>query len=69
MQEIENHMSVFGLSSGHAMQEHHKASIAHKYKTNMFPKVARTKMQPQEIFFGIETKDRSSCDKYPYLDH
>jgi hypothetical protein len=49
MPELENHMSIFGLSSEHAMQEHHKASIAYKYKTNMFPKVARTKMQPQDI--------------------
>jgi hypothetical protein len=38
MQEMEYHMSIFGLSSGHAMQEDHEAPIAYKYKMHVFPK-------------------------------
>jgi hypothetical protein len=45
MQEITHLMDMFALSSKDAMQEDQGASFICKYKMNLLPKVARTKVK------------------------
>jgi hypothetical protein len=55
MQEITHLMDMFALSSKDAMQEDQGASFICKYKMNLLPKVARTKVKWQVI---PEDKDK-----------
>ena len=49
MQEITSLMDKFASSSEGVKQEDQGAPFVCEYKMNLLPKVARTKMQPQDI--------------------
>jgi hypothetical protein len=67
MQEIMHLMDKFASSSEGAMQENQGALFVCKYKMNLLPKVARNKIQGQDI---PEDQDKRPefMREDPYLD-